>query len=335
MAGSVIGMEIAEESIRAVEVKLGRHPTLVAAGEVLLPSGAARDSDVLDADAVALACTQLWAQSKFKRRKVVLAVANRRLLVRQYSAPNLPIEQLRAALPYEVHDLLPVPVDRAVLDFYPIAIEGNQAQGLLVAGAAEGVEGLIAALAKANLWVKAVDFLPFGLASAVATVVPRGSGPVAVAAVGEHTTSFTVAIDGVPHYSRVIAVDVLVGLHARMASRGEFGETGPVSTGRRAMSSAAAEPEPDPSLKDLVGRIRETLAFCDRSEKAIAPQLLYLTGSLALVPEVQVALAEGIGIEVRPLVPTEVVSVSNALAEKNLPASLMGALGVTLGVAKS
>jgi type IV pilus assembly protein PilM len=333
MARSVVVVEIAEESIRAVEVTGQHRRALVAAGEVLLPAGAARDSEVLDADAVALALTQLWVQSKFHSRKVVLAVANRRLLVRQYSAPNLPIEQLRAALPYEVHDLLPVPVDRAVLDFYPIAIEGNQAKGLLVAGAAEGVEGLIAALAKAKLWVKSVDFLPFGLASAVATVVPSGFGPVAVAAVGEHTTSFTVAIDGVPHYSRVIAVDVLVGLHARMASRGEFGEAGPVSTARRAMAGAA--PEPDPSLKDLVGRIRETLAFCDRSEEAIAPQRLYLTGSLALVPEVQAALAEGIGIEVRPLVPTEVISVSKALAEKNLPASLMGALGVTLGVAKS
>ena len=125
MAGSVIGVEIAEESIRAVEVTRGRNPTLIAAGEVLLPSGVARDSEVLDADAVALALSQLWARAGFRRRKVVLSVANRRLMVREYTAPNLPVDQLRAALPFEVEGLLPVPADKAVIDFYPFDIENK------------------------------------------------------------------------------------------------------------------------------------------------------------------------------------------------------------------
>jgi type IV pilus assembly protein PilM len=333
MTRSVIGVEIAEESIRAVEVTGGRNPSLVAAGEVLLPPGAARDSEVLDADAVALALSQLWVQAGFRRRKVVLSVANRRLLVREYTAPNLPAEQLRAALPFEVEDLLPVPADRAVIDFYPLTIENQVAKGLLVAGAAEGIEGLIAALRKAKLWVEAVDFLPFGLARAVAMVVPNDSGPVAVAAVGEHTTSFTVVVDGIPRYARIVPVDVVPGLHALMAADGAFGEAGPVSTARRALPHEALAH--DPSLRDLAGRIRETLEFCDRSAEAISPRQLFLTGSLALVPEVQAALREGIGIEVRPLLPADIIPLARALVDKNLPASLTGALGVTLGATKS
>lgn len=329
MAGSIIGLEVAEESIRAVEVRLGRHPTLVAAGEVLLPSGAARDSDVLDAEAVALACSQLWAQSKFKRRKVVLSVANRRLLVREYSAPNLPRDELRAALPYEVQDLLPVPVERAVLDFYPLSIEGNQAKGLLVAGAAEGIEGLIAALRKAKLWVAAVDFLPFGLARAVGIALPPGSGPVAVAAIGEHTTSYVVVTDGVPRYVRIIPAEVLVGLHATMAARGEFGSTGPASTARRGVLEV--EPVPDRSLGELVSRLRETLEFSRRGG-GVSPRKLLITGSLGLVPEIKEALGKALDIEVDTLSPTDVIATSEALAAEGLPASLMGALGVTLEV---
>jgi len=332
VARYVIGVEIAEESIRAVAVTGGRHPSLVAAGEVLLPPGAARDSEALDADAVAVALTQLWSQAGIKGRKVVLAVANRRLLVREYSAPNLPLAQLREALPYEVQDFLPVPVDQAVLDFYPLAIQGKHARGLLVAGPAEGIAGLIAALRKAGLWVTAVDFLPFGLARAVAKVVPAGSGPVAVAAVGEHTTSFAVVVDGIPRYARIIPVDVLAGLHSTMAARGEFGDAGPVSTVRRALPDAVSGL--DPSLRDLVARIRETLDFCRRGDEGISPGRLLLTGSLALVPEVQLALERGLDVPVQAMVPTKVVPVAKALAGKNLPASLMGALGVTLGVAK-
>ncbi len=183
MTRSVIGVEIAEESIRAVEVTRGRNPSLVAAGEVLLPEGRRTDSEILDPDAVALAaCGNSGRTGRAcKGRKVVLSVANRRLLVREYTAPNLPIKQLRAALPFEIVDLLPTSADRAVIDFYPLAIENKLARGLLVAGAADGIEGLIAALHKAGLWVDAVDFLPFGLARAVARVVPNGGGPVAVA----------------------------------------------------------------------------------------------------------------------------------------------------------
>jgi type IV pilus assembly protein PilM len=333
MSGSVIGVEIAEVSIRAVEVTRGRNQVLVRAGEVLLPPGAARDSEVLDADAVALGLSQLWAQAGFQRRKVVLSVANRRLLVREYTAPNLPAEQLKAALPFEVQDLLPVPADRAVIDFYPLSIENQFAKGLLVAGAAEGIEGLIAAMGRARLFVEAVDLLPFGLARVVAKVIPAGSGPVAVAAVGEHTTSFAVVVDGIPRYVRIVPVDVLPGLHALMAAEGGFDESGPGSTSRRVLPQAPV-PAHDPSLRDLVRRIRETLEFCDRSAEAISPGHLLLTGSLALVPEVQAALREGIGIDVRPLVPADVVPLARALADQNLPASLMGALGVTLGVTK-
>jgi type IV pilus assembly protein PilM len=333
MIGSVIGVEVAEVSIRAVEVTRGRHQVLVRAGEVLLPAGAARDSEVLDADAVALALTQLWAQAGFRRRKVVLSVANRRLLVREYTAPNLPADQLRAALPYEVEDLLPVPVDRAVLDFYPLTIENQFAKGLLVAGPAEGIEGLIAAFSKARLWVEAVDFLPFGLVRALAKAIPEETGPVAVVAVGEHTTSFAVVVAGVPRYVRIIPVDVLPGLHAMMAAEGGFGDAGPGSTARRVLPFAAVATH-DPSLRDLVGRIRETLEFCNRGAGAVAPGRLFLTGSLALVPEVLAALRNGIDIEVLPLVPADVVPMARALSNKNPPASLTGALGVTLGVPK-
>lgn len=333
MTGSIIGVEVVEACIRAVEVTRGRNQVMIRAGEVLLPAGAARDSEVLDEDAVALALNQLWAQAGFRRRKVVLSVANRRILVREHTAPNLPAKQLKAALPFEVEDLLPVSVDKAVIDFYPLTIDNQFAKGLLVAGAAEGIEGLIAALGKANLRVDAVDLTPFGLARAVARVIPDGSGAVAVAAVGEHTTNFALVVDGIPRYVRIVPVDVLPGLHAMMAAEGGFDEAGPGSTSHRSMPKVVV-PAHDSSIRDLVARIRETLEFCERSVDGISPGLLLLTGGLALVPEVLAALRSGINIEVRLLLPSDIIPVAKGLVAANLPAGLAGALGVTLGVTK-
>lgn len=321
MARSVVGIEIAEESIRAVEVTRGRHPQLVAAGEVRLPVGSARDSDVLDADAVATAVTKLWAQARIKSRKVVVALANRRILVRDYTAPNLPIEELSKALRYEAQDLIPVAPEDAVLDFYPLEIDGNQAKGLLVAGPADNVESILSTLAKTKLRVDNVDFLPFGLARVAGRVVPPNSGPVAVVAVGEHTTSFVIAIDGIPRYVRVIAVDVTSGRRVL----DDVGAEALVG-GRRSMPGLADEPEP--AAAEVIGRLNETLRFCRSQNEHFDPRELLLTGALAV--ELAEPLAEALEIQTRTVLPRDVVAIGSNLAEADLPGSLMGALGITL-----
>jgi type IV pilus assembly protein PilM len=320
MARSVVGIEIAEESVRAVEVTSGRHPQLVAAGEVRLPAGSARDSDVLDTDAVATAVTTLWSQARIKSRKVVVALVNRRILVRDYTAPNLPIEELSKALRYEAQDLIPVAPEDAVLDFYPLEVDGSQAKGLLVAGPADNVESILNTLAKTKLRVDNVDFLPFGLARVAGRVVPEGFGPVAMVAVGEHTTSFVIAIDGIPRYVRVIAVDVA----SQRSARDDGAEL--LVGGRRSMPSLVDGPES--AAAEVIGRLSETLRFCRGQDDRLDPRELLLTGPLA--PELAEPLAEALQIETRTVLPRDVIAVGSNLADADLPSSLMGALGIML-----
>ena len=129
MAKTIVGLEVTEESVRAAEVSLGRKPQLVAYGEVPLPPEAARDSEVLDSGAVAVALRQLWTGARFKSKDVVLGVASRRILVREYTTQAMRPDLLRDALPYQVQDLLPVPASQAVLDFYPLSAAGRSGLG--------------------------------------------------------------------------------------------------------------------------------------------------------------------------------------------------------------
>ncbi len=119
MAKTTVGLEITEEGVRAAEVTAGRAPSLVAYGAVPLPPGAAKDSEVFDADAVVLALRQLWSRAGFKGQKVVLGIGSRRILVREYTTNAMRPDLLKQALPFQVQDLLPVPADQAVLDFFP------------------------------------------------------------------------------------------------------------------------------------------------------------------------------------------------------------------------
>ena len=70
MVRSVVGLEVTEESVRAAEVTLGRSPQLLGYGEVPLSPEAAKDSEVLDPGAVAVALRQLWTGARFKSKDV-------------------------------------------------------------------------------------------------------------------------------------------------------------------------------------------------------------------------------------------------------------------------
>jgi type IV pilus assembly protein PilM len=207
MAKSIVGLEITEESVRAVEVTAGDRPVLIASGEVALPWGAARDSEVLDQDAVALALRQLWSRGGFHSRRVVLGIGSRRVLVREFATQTVRPDLLAHSLPAEVQHLLPVPASQAVLDFLPIAEAEGKTSGLLVAAVSQTVSTLLATLRKARLRADAVDFAPFGLARAAGTLAHHGE-TLAMVHIGDHTSYVVIVRDGVPLFVRILPIDI-------------------------------------------------------------------------------------------------------------------------------
>lgn len=327
MARSVIGLEIAEEGIRAAEVSVGKTPTLLAAAAVPLPEGAAKDSEILDPPAVALALTQVWAQGGFSSRRVVLGVANRRILVREYVSPRLAPALLKETLPFAVQDLLPVPLEQAILDFLPTRETDDEVAGLLVATVAEGVEGLISTLALAKLRASAVEFIPFGLVRALNAAIGVQPEPVAVASVGEHTTSVVVVESGIPSFVRIVPLD-LAPVPAQAPADEELALAG--ASARRAMAGAARPPVPDTGYADLTSRLRNTLDFHAGREGASPVRTLFLTGSMA-THDTGRAVVDELRMDVRPLDADSAVQISKNVAAKGAPPpSLLNAIGIAL-----
>lgn len=347
MVKTRVGLEITEESVRAVEVTRGRRSTVVACGEVPLPSGAAKDSEIIDADAVALALRALWAQAGITSRNVVVAIGNRRILVREHSAPVMPMATLREALPYQVQDLLPVPVDQAVLDFYAIGEANGQLHGLLVAAVSEQIEQIVDTLKKAKLHTDAVDLAPFGLAR-VARVVAPGAETVAMVHIGEHTTFVVVASNGMPRFVRIIPAEVASAATERRAAievvEEQLVEVSVVAdrAGRSSLRVGRAEapvrptaeavPQSERGVADLVNRIRSTLAFYSQRPGATPLSMVKLSGAGAADPAITAALYSSLGIAVDLVTVGEVAP----LRGKHTPGgesafNLVTTLGVVLG----
>lgn len=218
MAGSLgrrgtVGLDIGTSAVRAAELGVsGEAATLHKFGQVALPPGAVRDGEIVHPDAVTTAVRQLWQTVRFGSKNVVLGVANQRVVVRQVDLPWMPEKELRKSLQFQVGDLIPMPVDEAVLDVHPleevVADDGRRLlRVMLVAAGKEMVRVAVDAVAKAGLKPVAVDLAPF----AVLRSLGGGSGVMgldteseAIIDVGAHVTNIVVHQNTVPQFIRVL-----------------------------------------------------------------------------------------------------------------------------------
>jgi type IV pilus assembly protein PilM len=209
---AAIGLDIGTSGVRAAQLSFGKGQiTLDKFGQVALPEGAVRDGEVMDPDAVAAAIKQLWSYTKFSSKKVIVGVANQKVIVRQVDLPWLPQAELRKSLAFQVQDFIPLPVDEAVLDFHPLEeyeAEGGarMLRGLLVAASREMVNAGIAAVRKAGLTPVMVDLTSFAVLRSLARTDDLGMGAEveALVDIGAKVTNIVVHSAGVPRFVRIL-----------------------------------------------------------------------------------------------------------------------------------
>jgi len=207
-----VGLDIGTSGVRAAELSFGKNgATLERFGQVALPAGAVREGEVADPDAVAEAIKHLWSSAKFTTKKVVLGVANQKVIVRQVDLPWLPENELRQSLAFQAQDYIPIPVDQAILDFHAVEEFVNDSgirtvRVLLVAAVRDMVVGAIDAAKRAGLSVTQVDLTPFAVLRATAQVDMLGmsSEAEAVVDIGSNVTNIVVHQNGTPRFVRVL-----------------------------------------------------------------------------------------------------------------------------------
>jgi len=277
MAGRVVGLDIGTSGVRAAELTLGRGgATLERFGQVSLPLGAVRDGEVVDTDAVAAAIKQLWSQAKFSTKKVVVGVANQKVVVRQVDLPWLPTNELKRALAFQVQDYIPMPVEQAILDFHPLEEFVNDSGGrmvrvLLVAAARDMIDSALVAVAKAGLSPQMVDLTSFAVLRSLVTMDSTGLDSMkseALVDVGANITNIVVHQGGVPRFVRILLMggaDITDAVAERLGVPQETAEEVKHETG---MSSVAGGVESTPAGRaieatggDFVEEVRSSLDY--------------------------------------------------------------------------
>ena len=346
MVTKVVGVDIGSDAIRAVEIQdPGKaKPTLLRHHQVALSEGAVSRGEVIEQNTVAEALKHLWKTGGFTSKRVVLGVGNQRVFARELTVPKAPLKHIRESLPFQVQEMLPVPVADALLDFYPIAeAEGEHGpviRGLLVAAVKEAVAGNVNAAKLAGLTVEDVDLIPFAL-SRVLVTRPALPGGVVLVDVGANTTSVVMAVDGVPQFVRIIPAggeDVTRALQSL-----EMPEVEAEVLKRRLGLAQSAEPADRPAVDaiyrvtgELLNSLRNTVSFFTNTRPDQTIGQIVLTGGGSLLHGFRENLARMTGLPVTAPEPLKTVSLSSKLSADDLrinQISLTAALGLAIGSA--
>jgi type IV pilus assembly protein PilM len=342
MATRIVGIDIGSTTVRAVEVEgsTKARPTVVRYAEVPLPSGAARSGEVLETHTVASALKKLWSTGGFKSKNVVLGMGNQRVIARDLVMPKMSLSQIREALPFQVADMLPMPVSEALLDFYPISeSEGDNGavvNGLLVAAVKKSVLANVDAAVLAGLNPVDVDLIPFAL-SRLQSRAHGGPDTIAIVDVGSSTTNVVIIIAGVPQFVRIIPAG---GNDATMAVAMSLEiEEGIAENAKRALGlGAAANPEHRPIVEhihratsELLNSIRNTISYFDNTHAVANVERIVLSGGGAKLAGFAAALQELTRAEVVLSDPFATLTVSKSVGQS--PPEVHDSMSVALGLA--
>jgi len=337
--GHAIGVDIGATSVRAAILSHGTtdgRPSVSVhgIGHVPLPPGAVLNGVVCDPVAVTAALKLLWTEHRFECRNVILGITNQQVVVRDLAMPHLPPEQIAKALPFKAREVVPLPLDQALLDWIQLgeATPDGEVPGLLIATPRLPVLAAVQAVEKAGLQVARVDLSSF---AALRAIADESCGVEAVVDIGAHMTNIVIHNHGVPKVVRAVTrgghelterIMDATGLepeHAEHAKRTEG-----LSAQNRNVVSAISE-----GIRPLLAEIRSSIHYFGTTEGGATVERVSLTGGGSALPGLAELLGDHLSVRTDVVAPMQ--HIRNRLASKEMrnDDAEVSATAVALGLA--
>ncbi len=337
--GHVIGLDIGATAVRAAVLAPGTHEgrpsvTVHGLGSAPLPPGAVTLGAVTNPLAVTTAIKEMWHAHKLNDRKVVLGITSQQVVVRDLSMPDLPVAELRAALPYQAREVIAIPVDQALIDFCPVgpADPGtNTVPGLLIAAPRKPVLAAVDAVERAGLQVARVDLAAF---AALRSTASGYQGVEMIIDVGAQLTSLIIHADGTPKVVRIVghgSEEITERLADRIGLSVEEAEEAKRTVG------ITADDEVSRVIRDILrpwySEIRGSVHFYTTGAPGAPIERIGLTGGGAGMPGLAQSLADQHGIPSGVVTPMQ--HIRNRYSSKDVDpgAGELSATAVSVGLA--
>lgn len=337
--GHAIGIDLGATSVRAAILAHGTtagRPSVSVhgIGHVDLPFGAVVNGVVCDQNAVTVALKRLWADNRFECRNVILGITNQQVVVRPLDMPKLPPEQIAKALPFKAREVVPLPLDQALIDWIPLgdSDSNEMVPGLLIATPRQPVLAAVQAIEKASLQVARVDLSSF---AALRAIADESCGVEAVVDIGAHMTNIVIHNHGVPKVVRAVTrggqelterIMDATGLEPDRAEEAKRMQG--LSASNRNFADIISE-----GVRPLLAEIRSSIHYFGATEGGATVQRVSLTGGGSALPGLAQLLGEHLSIQTDVVAPMQ--HIRNRLASKEIQKedTELSATAVALGLA--
>jgi type IV pilus assembly protein PilM len=350
-ARRLVGLKIGGSQLAAARVvNAGGAPELVQLVREPLEPGIVVGGEVRDPERLAAALRDFFKKHGLPRKGIRVGVASNRIGVRSFELGGIvDPKQLDNAIRFHAQEVLPIPLEEAVLDYHvlgdTVTAAGEPAKRiLLVVAYRDLVDRYVEACTAAGLELVGIDLEAFALLRALSE--PRepgdGTGAVVAVSVGHERSTFAVSDGRHCEFTRVLewggsAVNVAI---ARALDR----SPAEVEELKRSLSledTAAVEVEgftpaqvaeaTEAVRKQLQTFARElvsSLQFYQHQPGSLGIAELVVTGGGAHLPGFADGLERLIGVPVREGDPLRRVKVSKRVGEQPQVGSLAVAIGL-------
>ena len=347
-ARKLVGLKIGASQIAAAQVVNNGAPELVEAFREPLEPGLVVSGEIRDPDMLGDALKRFFELHKLPKRGIRLGVSNNRIGVRIFEIEGVAEgQQLENAIRFRAEEVLPIPLDQAVLD-YVVLDEQEREDGtpwkriLLVVAYREVVDRYLQACRRAGLHVVGIDLEAFALLRSLEAPAERdqASGALVAVAIGHDRTTIAVSTGLHCEFARVLdwggwSLNVAI---ARELDRAPS----EVESIKRSLSFArSTEVEgltPDQVVKARNGAQRAlavfarelvaSLQFYQAQPGALGIGEVVLTGGTAHVDGLADAVGELVGVPIRLGDPFRRLKVGPNVGHDVQPGSLAIAIGL-------
>lgn len=208
----LVGLKIGASQIAAARVHNNGAPELIEAFREPLEPGLVVSGEIRDTAALAGALERFFERHKLPKKGVRLGLSNNRIGVRVFEIDGVTDErQLENAIRFRAEEVLPIPLDEAVLDYVVLGDEvrddGTPVRRiLLVVAYREVVDRYLEACHGAGLEVVGIDLEAFALLRSLHAPgdEPSGGGALVAVAVGHDRTTIAVSAGEYCEFTRVL-----------------------------------------------------------------------------------------------------------------------------------
>lgn len=305
---SIIGIDVGSSAIKVVSIKPGKQPVLSGFGVAHLPQeGVIVEGNIVDGLTVTDTLKDVLKAGKLKGSAYVGGLLSQNTIIRFIRMPIMADDELKEAIKFEAEQYIPYSIDEVQISYFKLGEiaeeEGSQNYILLVCTPREVLNTYQTTLKNAGVTLKVVDVDCFGVLNSIHSQIDNDS-IIAVIDIGASTTNIDIIKRGVLDFHRNVNIagnnisnvikDVLkLELSQAENIKKEEGRVAIEESDRNEVSDVI-----NTIIEELVSEIRRSFDFFKAQSRERQIDKIILTGGTSKLPNIDVFLANELGIEV-------------------------------------